>query len=141
MLRATSTGEAQICGGDGVGDAVGDAVGDGVWLADALAVGEGDPLAGWPAAEAGDDDGDAPGPADADAGAPRASAERLAGVAGAEVAGGVGDDGAFLAGVVLAGVGTVVAGVGTVVAGESEAGADDGAGDAVGGGPVAGRRR
>jgi len=42
MLRATSTGEAQICGGDAVG--AGDAVGDGVSLADMLALPEGDPL-------------------------------------------------------------------------------------------------
>jgi hypothetical protein len=42
MLRATSTGAAQICGGDAVG--AGDAVGDGVSLADMLALPEGDPL-------------------------------------------------------------------------------------------------
>jgi hypothetical protein len=37
MLSATSTGAAQICGGDGAGVGDGDAVGDGDWLAGVLA--------------------------------------------------------------------------------------------------------
>lgn len=118
MLRATSTGAAQICGGDGVG--VGDAAGDGVALADVLAdvlaLAGGDPLAGWLAR-------------DADDCAPAATAGCLAGPAGAELA-----CGTRAAVVFVAGEGTVLAVEGIVERGASVEAGVVGVGDAVGAG-------
>jgi hypothetical protein len=51
MLRATSTGEAQICGGAGAGAGVGDAVADGVEVPEVPGLAGVVPLAGWVACE------------------------------------------------------------------------------------------
>ena len=116
MLRATSTGEAQICGGVGVG--VGDAVADGVGVPAVLGLAGVVPLAGWVA-------GEADGAADRVADAPWAAAECAAGRLAAVFARADRDGVAFADGVLWPDAGTVAAGTiaaGTVSAGTVSAG-------------------
>src|SRR4051794_41282820 len=136
MLRATSTGEAQICGGAGVGVGVGvgDAVADGAGVPEVLGLAGVVPLAGLVAGEDGPADrvADAPGAAGCAAG-------RLAAALAREDR----DGAAFGDGVLLPDAGSVVAGsvvTGDVVAGEDIAGVGDvgEAGVAVGPGDAAG---
>jgi hypothetical protein len=128
MLRATSTGEAQICGGAGVGVGVGvgDAVADGAGVPEVLGLAGVVPLAGLVAGE--------DGPADRVADAPGA-AECAAGRLAAALAREDRDGAAFGDGVLLPDAGSVVAG--SVVAGDVVAG-DVVAGDVVAGEDIAG---
>jgi len=137
MLRATSTGEAQICGGAGAGVGVGDAVADGVGVPEVLGLAGVVPLAGWVPGE----DGSGGRVADA----PGAAAECAAGRPAAAPAREDRDGAALADGVLIPDAGSVVAGsvmAGSVVAGEDivgvgddvEAGVAVGAGDAAGGG-------
>jgi hypothetical protein len=108
MLRATSTGEAQICGGAGAGAGVGDAVADGVEVPEVPGLAGVVPLAGWVACEDRD-------------GAAFADGVLLPGA------------GSVVTGSVV--TGSVVTGEDIVGAGDAvEAGVAVGAGDAAGGG-------